>query len=374
MSTAAINTQPSAVSRQPVPGMPPPTPAELREDVIEALVEDGFKRADSRDAVAASGCSSMEFSELYRESLRQLRPLSRPVPKPARESSRPGLGVEEAQAERKCSVAACEIPGGRRLRRDNRSGICTPCQHRMAAAQMIAGGQITREAIAQRARIADSPESQVPSPEEQQEQRSPAPPQSAAELPEICAPLPASAGSPKPEAAAPSSGLGARGSGLTCAGYKKACDRPLGAKNTTGLCPLCSARRRYAEGQGTAPERQCACGTKLRRDNRSGICIQCQDKMGRREFREAARPGVSRNPALRDLPQNPVKSREIPHNAIPQPDAGGRMPVLLSEPQIARFLERMPDWKDFVRRLPAALKLALVNHYFAVADEEAAAA
>jgi hypothetical protein len=69
-----------------------------------------------------------------------------------------------------------------------------------------------------------------------------------------------------------------------------------------------------------------------------------------------------------------VKSREIPHNAIPQPDAGGRMPVLLSEPQIARFLERMPDWKDFVRRLPAALKLALVNHYFAVADEEAAAA
>jgi hypothetical protein len=104
------------------------------------------------------------------------------------------------------------------------------------------------------------------------------------------------------------------------------------------------------------------CGKKLRKDNRSGICTSCQ-----KGTRAPAKAELAHNQAIAKSSPFVVEVPPAPPPALP-----GRLPLLVSEAQLDRYLLKLEfDWHLVVPKLPAELKLALVNAVLLAESETA---
>jgi hypothetical protein len=122
------------VSAHLVPPSPVPQAAlsiaELRDDVIAALIDEGYKRPDATHAVWAQ--TSLTFSDLFRDSLNWLR-----TPKTG---SVPAVKTGKQKPEPSAEPRLCQRDCGRRLRSHNQSGVCTTCQRAEIRQGMVLAG------------------------------------------------------------------------------------------------------------------------------------------------------------------------------------------------------------------------------------------
>jgi hypothetical protein len=126
---------------------------------------------------------------------------------------------------------------------------------------------------------------------------------------------------------------------------REGCGKRLNAANRSGYCSdhFADSKRK----KGGVPGRVCACGNKLRSDNKTGLCTACQKKPGAAAKRRST--AKHRKPARAAAPvPPPAEERFALHVTVAQLDH-----------YVLGMLEI--DWRSAVESMPIDLKLQLAN-------------